>query len=172
MESSESKTKIQSNTEDNKGNIQEEHQEQIDKNPSNNMHKTKLMNDESILDPSKPFIELDPDISKELSKEICRIVIENHKGRQIGTGFILAFPIDLEWFYCLVTNDHVINNVSINNNNIVNISYEKEVNIKLDKNKRYIKSFIDKELDITVIEILDEDDMSKKYYLLAELNIP
>ena len=172
MESSEEKSKTPRKTEDNKGNIQEEHKEQIDKNPSDNKHKTNLMNDESILDPSKPFIELDQDIATKLSKEICRIVIENHKGRQIGTGFILAFPIDLEWFYCLVTNDHVINNESINNKNIVNISYEKELCIKLDENKRYIKSFIDKELDITVIEILDEDNINKKYYLLPELNIP
>ena len=110
MESNGTKSKIPSNTEDNKGNIQEEQQKQIDKNPLNNLHKTNLMNDRSILDPSKPFIELVPDISKELSKEICRIVVETQKGRQIGTGFILAFPIDLESFYCLITNDHVINN--------------------------------------------------------------
>ena len=172
MESSEEKSKTPRKTEDNKGNIQEEQQEQINKNLSNNMHQTNLMNDESILDPSKSFIELDPDISKKLSQKICKIVIETQKGRQIGTGFILAFPIDLEWFYCLITNDHVINNESINNNDVVNISYEKEVNIKLDKNKRYIKSFIDKKLDITVIEILDEDNISKKYYLYPELNTP
>ena len=148
MESNGSKSKTPINSEEYKGNIQEEQEEQINKNPSNNMHKTYLMNDEVILDPSKPFIELEPDISKELSKKICRIVIETKNGRKIGTGFILSFPIDLEWLYCLVTNDHIINNESVNDNNIVNISYEKEVNIKLYKNKRYIKSFIDKELDI------------------------
>ena len=104
------KSKIPSNTEDNKGNIQKEQQEQINKNPSNNICKANLMNDESILDPSKPFIELEPDISKNSSKEIFRIVIETKKGSQIGTGFILSFSIDLEWFYCLITNDHVINN--------------------------------------------------------------
>ena len=108
MENSGAKSKIPSKMQENKGKIQQVQQEQIDKNPPNNMHKINLLNDESILDPSKPFIELEPDISKELSKEICRIVIETQKGRQIGTGFILAFPIDLEWFYCLVSNDHVI----------------------------------------------------------------
>ena len=177
MGSSGSKSKIPSKTEDKKGNIKKEQQEQTNKNPSNTsntIHKTKLMHLESILVPSKPFTELDPDISKELSKEICRIVIETQKGRQIGTGFILAFPIDLEWFYCLVTNDHVINNESIIENQIIYITYEeyKTASIKLDKNKRYIKSFIDKELDITVIEILDEDNINKKYYLYPELNIP
>ena len=177
MGSSGSKSKIPSKTEDKKGNIKKEQQEQTNKNPSNTsntIHKTKLMHLESILDPSKPFTELDPDISKELSKEICRIVIETQKGRKIGTGFILAFPIDLEFFYCLVTNDHVINNESIIENQIIYITYEeyKTASIKLDKNKRYIKSFIDKELDITAVQILDEDNISKKYYLYPELNIP
>ena len=117
MGSSGSKSKTPSKIEDNKENIQKDRKEQTNKNPSNpskTIHKTKLMHLESILVPSKPFTELDPDISKELSKEICRIVIETKRGRQIGTGFILAFPIDLEWFYCLVTNEHIINNESIN----------------------------------------------------------
>ena len=68
MESNEAKSKIPSNTEDNKGNIHKEQQEQINKNPSNNMNKDNLLNDESILDPSKPFIELDPDFSKNYQK--------------------------------------------------------------------------------------------------------
>ena len=136
MESNEAKSKIPSKMQENKGKIQQVQQEQIDKNPPNNMSKANLLNDESILDPSKPFIELDQDIANKLSKEIFRIVIETQKRTKIGTGFILSFPIDLEDFYCLVTNDHVINNESINNNNnIINISYEKEVNIKLDKIK-------------------------------------
>ena len=80
MESNGVKTKIPSNTEDNKGNIHKEQQEQINKNPSNNMNKANLMNDESILDLSKPFKELAPDISKRLSKKICRIVIETKNG--------------------------------------------------------------------------------------------
>ena len=113
MKNNESKSKTPSKTEDKKGNIKKEQQEQTNKNPSNTsntIHKTKLMHLESILVPSKPFTELDPDISKELSKEICRIVIETERGRKIGTGFILSFPIDIEWFNCLITNDHIINN--------------------------------------------------------------
>ena len=72
-----------------------------------------------------------------------KIVIETEKGRKNGTGFILAFPIDIEGFYCLITNDHIINDESINNNRIIYISYEeyKTASIKLDRNKRYIKSF-------------------------------
>ena len=144
--------------------------EQITINQPTNMKKTQRI-PEAIINKLDTFIDLDPNTEKILSKKICRIVIETKKGRQIGTGLILAFPIDLEWFYCLITNDHIINNESINNNNIINISYEKEVNIKLDKNKRYIKSYRDKNLDITVVQILEDDNISKECFLLPELDI-
>ena len=67
------------------------------------------------------------------------------------------------------TNDHIINNESIDNN-IIYITYEeyKATSIKLDKNKRFIKSFINKGLDITIVQILDEDNISKKYFLFPE----
>ena len=53
---------------------------------------------------------------------------------------------------------------------MVYITYEeyKTASIKLDRNKRYIKSFIDEKLDITVVEILDEDNILKKYFLQPE----
>ena len=38
----------------------------------------------------------------------------------------------------------------------------------MENKKRYIKSFIDNELDITVVEILDEDNISKDYFLFPE----
>ena len=153
----------------------EEPKAQTNNNQTNIKHHIHFRRNESIIDHKKPFTELEPDISKRLLKEICRINIETREGLIIkGTGLILAFPIDLEFFYCLMTNDHVINNDSINENQIIYITYEefKSANIKLDKNKRYIKSFIDKKLDITVVEILDEDNISKKYYLFPELDIP
>ena len=139
-----------------------------------NIYKTNLRYNEAIIIPSKPFSKFDSDTSKRLSKEICRIVVETKEGKIFGTGFFLAFQIDLKWFHYLVTNDHVISKESINDNNIIYIYYEefKTANIKLDRNKRYIKSFIDKNLDITVIQILDEDNISKKYFLQPELNIP
>ena len=63
------KSKIPTNTEDNKGNIQKEQQEQINKNLSNNLYKANLMNDESILDPLKPFIELEQETPKTHQKK-------------------------------------------------------------------------------------------------------
>ena len=147
------------------GNIQNKYQQKNNKNHQNNINQTHLRHNEAKIDSSKPYLELEPDISKELSKKICRIVVEIPGGKNIGTGFILAFLINSEIFYGFITNNHVINNESINNNQIIYISYEeyKTACIKLDKNKRYIKSFIDQELDITVVEIIEDDNISKNF---------
>ena len=62
---------------------------------------------------------------------------------------------------------NIIDNIS---NNIV-IKYDNEfkvANIKLDKNKRYIKNFKDIGLDITAVEILDEDNILDDFFLWAE----
>ena len=156
-----------------KANEMNTEKEQININQITNMKKTKRI-PEAIINKLDTFIDLDPNTEKILSKKICRIVIES-KGEKIeGTGFFLAFPIDLELFYCLMSNEHIISNESINNNNIIFITYEgyKTANIKLKKDKRYIKSYRDKNLDITVVQILEDDNISKECFLLPELDIP
>ena len=142
-------------------------------NQPTNTEKTQRI-PETIIDDLKPFIDLDPNTSKILSKKICRIIIEVNGKKIEGTGFFLAIPIDLEWFYCLMTNDHLISNESINNNNIIYITYEgyKSTSIKLQKGKRYIESFKEQHLDITVVQLLEDDNISKECFLLPELDIP
>ena len=119
---------------------------------------------------SSPFEKIDRHLSN-VSKSICKIKI----GNIIGTGFLLKFRIEQEMFYCLISNEHVIkNNIIQKINIIINIIYNNEfkyTKIKLGNNKRYIKSFIDIDLDITVIEILDEDNISKEYFLHPLLEI-
>ena len=117
---------------------------------------------------SSPFEKIDRHLSN-VSKSICKIKI----GNIIGTGFLLNFRIEQEMFYFLISNEHVIkNNIIQKINIIINISYNNEfkyTKIKLGNKKRYIKSFIDIDLDITVIEILDEDNISKEYFLRPQL---
>ena len=139
--------------------------------------KTKYKNDrvkERIILPSSLFEKIDPYISN-VSRSICKIKIETILGRIIGTGFLLTFDIDKEMFYCLISNEHVMKNDIIqNNNNIIFISYDNELkhaDIKLGSKKRYIKSFTDIDLDIAVVEILKEDNISKDYFLFPELEI-
>ena len=131
-----------------------------------------LTNKNEAIQISKDMIKIDPYLSI-VSRSICKIKIETILGSLIGTGFLLKFYIDQEMFYCLVSNEHVIKNDIVQNDNItIKISYDNEckfANINLGNKKRYIKSFIDNDLDITVIEILDEDNISKDYFLIPEL---
>ena len=77
-------------------------------------------------------------------------------------------------FYCLLTCNHIVNNESINKKRIIYLTFGEynAANIKLDIEKRYIKSFIDEELDITVVQILDDDNIYKESFLSPELDIP
>ena len=128
---------------------------------------------ECIIQPSTPFEKIDPYLSNVL-KSICKITIVIELGTIIiGTGFLLKFYIDQEIFYFLISNEHVIkNDIILNNKIIIYISYDnefKDANINLGNKKRYMKSFTDIELDITIVEIIDEDNISKDYFLFPEL---
>ena len=84
----------------------------------------------------------------------------------------MAFEIDQEGFFGLVSNEHVINKELLNSDINIYISYDSEFRsayINLNNNKRYMKSFKDIGLDIAIVEILDEDNISKDYYLYPEI---
>ena len=87
-----------------KKNIPKEQKEQITGNKTHNkkINATYLRHNESMIDPKKAFIELEPDTFKRLSNEICKIVIETKEGRIMGTGFFLFISLDLESFFCLI----------------------------------------------------------------------
>ena len=114
-----------------------------------------------------PFSEINKDYY-EISNSVCKIRIELKNGIIKGTGFFLEFLACGEVFRCLISNEHVIQKNLINNNTIIYILYDNEkktANIKLNKQERYIKDFKDSKLDITVVEILKEDNIPKKYFL-------
>ena len=122
---------------------------------------------------NSPLIKIDRNISN-VSKSICKIKIETPLRIKYGTGFLLRFYIDQESFYCLVSNEHVISKETIDNKNTINILYDNEfksVNIELDQNKRYIKCFTDIDLDVTIVEIIEEDNIFRDYFLGAEPDV-
>ena len=103
---------------------------------------------------TSPLVKIERNISN-VSKSICKIKIDTQLGTKYGTGFLLRFDIEQETFCCLVTNEHVISEDIINNQSNIKVSYDNEfksVALKLDQNNRYIKSFIDEGLDITIVE--------------------
>ena len=104
--------------------------------------------------------------NENISKSICKINIETNSETILGIGCLLKFWIYQELYYFLITNEHTITKDIINNNNIISLYFNGElITSNLNNKKRYIKSFKDIDLDITVIEILDEDNIYKDYFL-------
>ena len=73
---------------------------------------------------------------------------------------------------CLFTCKHIISDEDINNNKIINLYFdennkEEKRKIKLDKNQRLIKTFNE---DVTLIEIIKDDNISEDKYLTPDLN--
>ena len=90
------------------------------------------------------------EIVEKLSETILRIENENI----ISTGFFMKICV------------HSITQKDIYSKKIISIYYGKKRNrnrkkIELDNNKRFIKCFIDDDIDATIIEILPEDDIQK-----------
>ena len=103
----------------------------------------------------------------EVINSICKIIYNNN----VGTGFLIKLYKDEKKLNCLMTNEHIITKDMIESYKLINIFYKNEkkwIKIKLDKNKRYIK--YDMDLDITIIEIIPEDEVKEKYFLLPNIN--
>ena len=97
-----------------------------------------------------------------VSKAICKIVLIETK--QDATGFFLDIS---PTFKCLLTNYHVISQKNVNTNIAIQIENDSGVciELKLDKNERFIKCF-DKPIDITVIQIKNTDGIMKYFNFL------
>ena len=118
------------------------------------------------------FEELDTCLT-DVSKSVCKLRIEANSEIKYGTGFLLRYPINGKYFNCLLSNEHIIKEEFIKNKLTMNISYNydnKSIIIKLDENERYIRSFKNICLDITLVEILNNDGVSEDYFLFPELD--
>ena len=96
---------------------------------------------------------------------VCKI----HKKGKKGTGFFVQVPYDNKLLNLLITNNHVLNEHDIMTGKVINISLNNEqINkeIKIDSNR---KKYTNKDLDVTIIEINNEDNI--KNYLSLDDNI-
>ena len=111
--------------------------------------------------------EIDINLHK-TCKSICKILYKN----KVGTGFFIKLYKEEKELLCLMTNEHVIAKEMIELKEVVNINYnyeEKWIKIILDENKRFI--LYDKDMDVTIIEIKEEDKIKYKYFLIPNINI-
>ena len=112
--------------------------------------------------------------SEKLYNSIVRINFTTQEKNSIGTGFFLKLNINNNNRNFLVTCYHIIEEKDVEENIIITLYYgklkeEKSFNIKLDRNERYIKCF-DKPIDVTLVEIIEEDKINEEKYLFADLN--
>ena len=113
-----------------------------------------------------------PESSSEiLYNSIVKIVITEIN---VATGFFMKVTINKKQYHFLLTCNHVIGNKHISEKINIEISYgkiweETIKNIKLDENTRFIKTF-EKPVDLTVIQILENDNIPEEKFLLPDLN--
>ena len=110
--------------------------------------------------------KIDLNLHKALNS-VCKIIYQN----QVGTGFFIKLYKDDKKILCLMTNEHVIRKEMIELKEIIDVKYNYEnkwIRIKLDEKERYI--LYNKEMDITIVEIITEDKIKDKYFLLPNIN--
>ena len=103
-------------------------------------------------------------ILEQMNNSICRIYTDNGK----GTGFFTKIPYKLKLLPVLITNNHVINKDDILNNKKFSIYLNNDKKIKrieLDNNRL---KYTNEKLDITIIEIKDNDKLNNKYLELDD----
>ena len=115
------------------------------------------------------------------SLAVCKIIYYSLDGKGYigGTGFFIKFKDDndddLRYQYFLMTCEHVIKKEMIEANNInIDIFYHYEsIHKKIELNqKRFIKEYkTDYNVDITIIEIKKEDNISWAYFLEPDYGI-
>ena len=90
------------------------------------------------------------------------------------TGFLIKFKIKNNFKYFLMTYYHIFNEKYVNKKMVITLYYgklneEKKLEIILDRNERNIKYF-DNPFDVTLIEIIEKDNIKKDNFLEPDLN--
>ena len=126
------------------------------------MEKEKLIN----TSPEPVTFEGTLTILNQMNKCVCKIYSEGE-----GTGFFTKIPFKSKLLPVLITNNHVLGENQIKNNNIITLSlnYDKiKKNIKINKDR---KTYTNKELDITIIEIQENNDKLNNLYIILDDDI-
>ena len=109
-------------------------------------------------------------------KSICTIKLVTPTGDKISdkifNGFLIQFWIKQEQFFFLMTNEKTLKKNLLNNNIDILILYDREermARINLRDDKRFKRSFVDEiNTDITMIEILEKDNIPIEFFLGPE----
>ena len=106
------------------------------------------------------------DTLNKVSKSICKLIFKNDDKECTRTGFFMSIKFEDEVLInCLIINNHIIDRKISSNNNIqLQIGDNKKTfNIGQERYKKYFKM----PFDITLIEILNEDEFIKDVNFLS-----
>jgi len=116
-----------------------------------------------------------PNISEEISEILKKSTarIEFNDKKKTSTGFFMKINIKGEQIKFILTCNHSITQEDIDSKQQINIYFGKSGNeektvITLDDKNRLIKTYDD--LDVTLIQILREDNIKEKRFLYPDLN--
>ena len=118
------------------------------------------------------IVKIDKDLIQVL-KSICKIIIQNGDKYTIGTGFLIKLFKKNILFYYLMTNEHIITEEMVESKEEIEIYYDYENKknlITLNKEEREINKYKNNDLDITIVQILEKDDINEFYFLLPNLD--
>jgi len=97
---------------------------------------------------------------------VCKIFIYDKS--EVGSGFFLKVAKKNQTFYCLISCEHVLKRIYINEKREINVSFDnqnKNINIVLDDSERFIREYTYMNIDATVVEIKPHDNVEEKYFL-------
>ena len=104
-------------------------------------------------------------ILEQMRNNVCKI----HKGKIIGTGFFAKIPFNKSLLSVLITNNHVLDESDIIDGKNIVISVNNESKIMDIKIHSKRKKYTNKDYDVTIIEIKEEDNI--KDFLLLDKTI-
>ena len=113
-------------------------------------------------------------ISETASDKLYNAIVRIDKESKVGTGFFMKAFIKNKLKHFLFTCHHVVSKKDIESKISLEVYYGKKNNeqkkvIKLDTERRFI-TFFEGDKDVTIIEILESDDIPEDKYLLADLS--
>ena len=109
-------------------------------------------------------IESHETILNQMKNNVCKI----SRGDKKGTGFFLKIPYKNNLLIVLVTNNHVLGEEDIAEGKIISISLNNGKILKYIKLDSQRKKYTNEILDVTIIEIKEEQDKIKDFLTLNE----
>jgi hypothetical protein len=92
---------------------------------------------------------------------------------KLGSGFFLKIPRKNDIFYCLMTNEHIIKKTMIDNKELIKIIFDNQKSrreIILNKKKRFIQSYKYMNIDCSVVQIIENDNISEDHFLPCNID--